>query len=260
MPTCIQHNARLGRPPNETNRHFAKRPVQTQPVYAYHVLMLDYRIISIGTLSYHELWGVSQQQRTAHATTTLIQSGDVNILVDPGLPGQAVTARLTERAGLTPDDIHIVFLTSFRPAHRRGLTAFAKSKWFIAEMERETVGRRLVEDFQQQDHDAETQDLYRQEIAVLKQCETAPDTLAEHVDLFPMYGYSPGTCGLLLSYPRRTVLLTGDAAPTAEHVRQGRVLRGAFDVEQAQESLKEAIEIADVIVPGHDNVLLNPTR
>jgi len=43
-------------------------------------------------------------------------------------------------------------------------------------------------------------------------------------------------------------------------MKQGRILRGAWDAEQAKESLKEAVEIADVIIPGHDNTLLNPTK
>ena len=94
----------------------------------------------------------------------------------------------------------------------------------------------------------------------MKKCQAAPDKLAEHVDLFPMPGYTPGTCGLLLSHPNATTLIAGDAVATAEHLEQGRVLRGAYDVNQAQESFMEAIEIADVIVPGHDNLLLNPTR
>jgi hypothetical protein len=31
-------------------------------------------------------------------------------------------------------------------------------------------------------------------------------------------------------------------------------------VKQAQDSLVEAVEIADVIIPGHDNLIINPTR
>jgi len=47
---------------------------------------------------------------------------------------------------------------------------------------------------------------------------------------------------------------------TMEHLEQGRVLRGCYDTEQARESLIEAIEIADVIIPGHDNIIVNPSR
>ena len=52
---------------------------------------MDDRVISIGALSSHELWDEKGSLRTAHATTTLIRSGDRVILVDPGLPSQITT-------------------------------------------------------------------------------------------------------------------------------------------------------------------------
>ena len=69
--------------------------------------------------------------------------------------------------------------------------------------------------------------------------------LAPHVGLFPLPGFTPGTCGLLLAYPHATTFIAGDAVATAEHLERGQVLRGAFDIEKAQESLLEVIEIAD---------------
>jgi len=85
---------------------------------------MDYRVVSIGALSRHELWADSGPARTPHATTTLIRSGDKVILVDPGLPAKIITARLAERSGLEPGAITDVFLTNFRPAHRGGLEDF----------------------------------------------------------------------------------------------------------------------------------------
>jgi glyoxylase-like metal-dependent hydrolase (beta-lactamase superfamily II) len=221
---------------------------------------MDFRIISIGTLSVHDLWKTQGQARSPHATTTLIRSGDRTILVDPALPPQILVARLAERSGLTPDDITDVFLTTFRPAHRMGLAAFPESRWLISEAEREVVGRDLVARFEMEEDDPEVRDLLKAEIAILQKCKTAPDTLAERVSLFPSPGYTPGTCGLLLEFPRHTTLIAGDAVPTIEHLEAGKVLKGCFDLEQAQASLKEIIEIADQIVPGHDNVCMNPLR
>ncbi|MEM7682537.1 MAG: MBL fold metallo-hydrolase [Planctomycetota bacterium] len=222
---------------------------------------MDYRIVSIGALSRHELWDRPRPVGTPHATTTLIRSGDKTILVDPGLPAQAVVARLGERAGLTPDDITDVFLTCFRPAHRGGVSAFGAARWWVSEAEREFVGRALVGQFESIPEDAaEEREMLRSEIALLQKFKPAPDKLAERVDLFPLPGYSPGTAGLLLLDVSRTTLLAGDAVATSEHLERGRVLRGAYDAEQAKDALSEAIEIADAIIPGHDNVLLNPTR
>lgn len=220
---------------------------------------MDYRIISIGALSVHELWEKQGSARTAHATTTLVRSGDRRILVDPGLPPPVIAARLGERTGLEPGDISDVFLTCFRPSHRWGLGAFPHARWLVSEAEREAVGRSLVEKFGLED-DEDARRMISEEIAILKRFQPAPDKLAPHVDLFPLPGFTPGNAGLLLSFPGSTVLIAGDAIPTQEHLEQGRVLRGAYDVELAGESFREAIEIADIIVPSHDNVLTNPTR
>ncbi len=217
---------------------------------------MDYRIISIGTLSHNEFWPGEQPARTPHATTVLVRSGDMTLLVDPALPEQVLAARLQERAGLRPEAVTHVFLTSFRPAHRGGLEAFPDATWWVAEAEREAVGQALVTQFRQADQDDLSQILQR-EIALLKRCVTAPDKLAEHVDLFPLPGYTPGNCGLVLSHPRLTTVIAGDAVPTVEHLEHGQVLRGGYDLDKARESLLEVIEIADVIVPGHDNVIVN---
>lgn len=220
---------------------------------------MDYRIISIGTLSRHELWNEPGETRTPHATTTLIRSGDRTILVDPGLPPQVITARIGERSGLKPEDITHVFLTNFRPAHRWGLPAFEAAEWLISGVEREFIEPSLIAHIKN-DTDSKTQEILEQEIALLQRCQPAPDRLADQVDLFPLPGFTPGTCGLLLSLMNSTAVIASDAVATAEHLEQGRVLRGAADVDAARESLTETLEIADVIVPGHDNLLLNPTR
>ena len=222
-------------------------------------MSVTYRIISIGTLSRHERWPATQPARTPHATTTLIVSGDRKILVDPGLPAQVIAARLGERAGIGPDQITDVFLTNFRPAHRGGLSAFDHADWWIAENERERIGRSLLAQTQEQEDHA-VRRIFESDIALLKRCKAAPDKLAPQVDLFPLPGFTPGSCGLLLAHPTSTTVIAGDAVASTEHLEAGQVLRGAFDIEAAQESLVEVLEIADVIVPGHDNVILNPAR
>ena len=220
---------------------------------------MDYRVISIGALSVHELWTKQGAARTPHATTTLVRSGDRTILVDPALPLPALTALLAERIGLEPADVTDVFLTNFLPSHRWALEAFGNARWLISEAEREGIGAQLVQRYRQEADESMRMALQR-DIAILKKCVTAPDQIARHVDLFPVPGFTPGTCGLLLSHPNSTTLIAGDAVATIEHLEHGRILRGAFDLDQAQESLAEAIGIADVIVPGHDNVVVSPAR
>jgi len=223
---------------------------------------VDYRIINIGTLAAHPLWGERGEVRTPHATTTLIRAGDRNILIDPSLPAEILEARLRERCGFGAEQVTHVFLTSFRPDLRRGLHLFDGATWWISELEREAVGQGMVAQFEQARDEGEFElaDLMRSEIALLRRFEPAPDHLADRVDLFPLPGRTPGSAGLLLPLPRYTALVCGDAIATVEHLEKGQVLADCFNIEQALESFSEAIEIADLLILGRDNVVVNPTR
>lgn len=219
---------------------------------------IRFDIISIGTLSRNRLWNETQAVRTPHATTTLIRSGRRHILVDPGLPPAAVGACLFERTGLRPEQIDIVFLTNFRPSHRAGLALFNRAKLLIQEVEQQTSRQHLEQLLAQ----ASPEDLEGQpieaELELLERLEPAEDQLAEHIGLFPLFGYTPGNTGLLIELPTTTVLVAGDAVPTQEHFLAGQVLPDAYDIKAAQEAMQEVYDIADIIVPGHDNLFQNP--
>jgi len=241
---------------------------------------MDYRIISIGALSAHPLWNEKPGGpgstssgggvRTGHTTTTLITSGTKKILVDPGLPAQILGARLAERANLRPSDITDVFLTSFHPETHRGLPLFEKARWLISSDEREAVGVQLAtalkdiytrsEDQGGVAKDESLLGMLQGEVALLQRCEPAPQNLADRVDIFPLPGVSPGTCGLILSGPRFTTVVCGDAMPTQEHLEAGKVLTTAVDITHARTSFEELVEIADMLIPGRDNLLVNPTK
>lgn len=223
---------------------------------------MKFRIISIGTLAAHPLWGEKVPIRTGHGTTTLVSSGDRFIIVDPSLPAQVLQARLHERCGLTPQRITHVFLTSFHRDLRRGLPLFEHATWWVAEAEREAVGVALLQQFEQarEVEDDDAAELLRREIELVRRCQAAPDQLAAQVDLFPLPGRTPGCAGLLLSLPGQTVLICGDAIPTVEHLEQAKVLPDCYDIKQARESFAEAVGIADWLIPGRDNLLPNPTR
>ena len=225
-------------------------------------MSLAWRVISIGAMDAHDLRKEAGPVRSGHATTTLITSGDATIVVDPGLPAQILKARLQERAGLEPERVTHVFLTSFRPDVRRGIDLFENAQWLVSEREREGVGVPMIASLREADERGE-HDLkaaLELDIAILQRCAPAPDSLAESVDLFPLPGVSPGLTGLLVADPRFTLLIAGDAVPTIEHLEQGKIPRSSADMEMARESFAEAFEIADLIIPGRDNLVLNPTK
>ena len=219
---------------------------------------IRFDIISIGTLSRNRLWGETEAVRTAHATCTLIRSGKQTLLVDPGLPAAALAARLYERTGLRPEQINTVFLTNFRPAHRAGLGLFTKARILIHEVEQQAVRAHLERMFEEAPEADIDRGYIRQDLQLISSLTAAGDRVADQLDLFPLPGYTPGNCGLLIKLPTASVLLAGDAAPTQDHFLAGQVLPDAYDIEGAQESLREVYEIADLIIPGHDNLFVNP--
>ena len=222
-------------------------------------MSVEYTIISIGALSRNRLWGEAAAVRTAHATTTLVCDGERRILIDPSLPAPALAARFNERTGLALADVTDVFCTTLRPVHRRSIEALDGAKWWAAEEEIETYRdhlERLLDSARRLN--ATDEALAGADLKLLKKFRAAPDKLSPQISLYPLAGPSPGSAGLLLTPPTSTIAVAGDAALTAEHVQRGQVWQGCADTETAMDSLTDLIEIADVIIPGHDNLVLVP--
>jgi len=224
-------------------------------------MAVEYTIISIGTLSHNSLWGEGAPVRTSHATTTLIRTLKKLILVDPSLPSPALEARFFERTGKTLAAVTDVFCTTLRPVHRRNAGALAHANWWASELEIEHF-RGAVESLLDSAERLQGDDIKtaQADLKVLQRFKPAPEKFDEQVSLYPLPGPTLGHCGLLLTPAASTIVIAGDAALTAEHLLRGQVWEGCHDTEQAMESLKDLLEIADVIVPGHDNLMLSPQR
>lgn len=223
-------------------------------------MSLEYTIISIGTLSHNRFWGESRPVRTAHATTTLVRDGEKLILVDPSLPAPALAARFNERTGKTLADVTDVFCTTLRPVHRRSVAALPEANWWCAAAELELY-REGLRDLRDTAERLQSDDSGRAEtdLALLDRFRGAPERFGPQVQLYPLAGPTSGSAGLLLATARETVIIAGDAALTGEHVRRGQVWERCADTDAALASLKDILELADVIVPGHDNVVRSPT-
>ena len=227
-------------------------------------MSVEVRIISIGALASHPLRNEAGNRRPGHATTTLITAGDRRILVDPSLPPDHLRQRFDERTGLGPEAVTDVFLTDLRPDRRRGLELFPEAQWLVGEVERDAYRAALREKMIELDDvdelDRDTERLLEEEERIVTRFGAAPDRIIEGVDLFPLPGVTPGLCGLLLPLPKVTILLCGDSVATLEHLEKGAVLPHVADLEKASESFREAVEIADMLVLGRDNIVPNPVR
>ena len=224
-------------------------------------MSVDFSVVSIGTVSSNAFWNEPPGVRTPHATTTLVRDGDRLILVDPSLPASGLVNRLFERTGLKSEAITDIFCTTLRPTHRRAIEAFPKAAWLAPEAELAAY-RSHLESLADSSRrlEGEAQAAVRADLALMQRFAPAPEKLTPQVHLFPLPGPSVGSAGLLLAGARLTVMVAGDAALTADHVLAMRVWEGCADIEAAMASLTEIVEIADLIVCGHDNYMLGPTR
>ena len=171
-----------------------------------------------------------------------------------------VDAKLYERWGLRLANVTDVFLTSFDADRTRTLDGLAHAKWYMHEPEIERAKQDACESLQHVERDDELEEFLEGQLKKLDIFQVPDDHFMSGVDLFPLHGHTLGTCGLLLPTPKRTIVIAGDAIPTREHLERLTVLPSTTDIESAQDSMKECVEIADIIVPGRDNILLNPLR
>jgi len=224
-------------------------------------MSVEYSIISIGALSKNRLWGESASLRTSHATTTAVFDKDKIILVDPSLPSQALGPVFNERTGKQLGDVTDVFCTTLRPVHRRSITALPEANWWASQDEIESYRTKLeaLLDSAGRLDPHNTADI-EADMKLLENFRPAPEGFTRQVTVYPMVGATGGSAGLLLTPPTMSIVIAGDAVLTAEHVARGQVWQGCDDCEKALESLRDVLELADVIIPGHDNVCISPGR
>ena len=224
-------------------------------------LSVEFKIISIGALSHNRLWGETAPVRTAHSTTTLVTDGERRILVDPSLPAMALAARFNERTGRQLAYVTDVFCTSLRPVHRRSIEALADARWWCTETELESYRGHLSSLLDAEGRLGEEEsEMVKADMKLLRKFQPAPEEFGPQTQLYPLAGASHGSAGLLLTPATMTVVIAGDAALTADHVAAGQIWQGCADRQAALRSLEDLLELADVIVPGHDNMMLSPQR
>lgn len=224
-------------------------------------MSVTFDVISIGALSRNPFWGETQPVRTSHATSTLVRDGGTSILVDPSLPPEALEHRLSERVGIKPAQVQAVFLTTLRPAHRRGLPLFEVADWLVPPAELDAMRQHLAKLVSSLKQSGKWPDpMIVDEIGLLQRCKSAPEKLTANVHLFPAAGVSVGAAGLLIAAPLTTVVVAGDAVISREYLERGQPYEESYDIDQARESLADILDIADQIIPGHDNLFVPPIQ
>ena len=200
-----------------------------------------YRIINIGTLSQNKFWGeTTRVRREISATCTLLEVGGKRLLVDPSPHPDALATLLFNRAGLRPDAIDLIFLTHFHGDHRFGLGLFEHATWLM-------TGDGL----------AEWKERSPVDLPLIERFQMAEEHLPEGVEPFAAPGHTHNLYALKAETPWGPLVIAGDAVMNREYFEAEEGYHNSVDFEQAATTIRTIKAFAALVIPGHDNVILN---
>ncbi|MDR1374429.1 MAG: MBL fold metallo-hydrolase [Treponema sp.] len=203
--------------------------------------MFEYHVLTIGHFSRNRFWGEMETQsyRDAICTSALIK-GKVNMVTDPSLPPDQMAKVLYNRSGLRPGDVTLVFITHAHGDHYAGLELFEHAQWFMSDIDLAAMKK--------------SDNLRTRELAGKIQPVT-PGAL-DGMEIVPIPGHTAGTTGLLFQSVDGKVMVTGDAVMTRDFFRHQTAYYNAVDKEQNRRSIIRIGELADILIPGHDNYFI----
>ncbi len=199
-----------------------------------------WRVIHIGYLNRNIYWGEDQVYRGQVCTTTLIETDNRRILVDPGLTShEEFRTILFQRSGLRPEDIDTIFFTHFHLHHWQSHLLFPKSVWLMSRAE---IRFRL--------NNKQTPEEERDLLARIIPIE---DHHLPGVEFVSTPGHTRGSASLMFETREGMVLVAGDAVLTFDHFDNREPSEKADNPREARRSIDKIAKIADIVVPGHDN-------
>jgi glyoxylase-like metal-dependent hydrolase (beta-lactamase superfamily II) len=195
-------------------------------------------IVTIGNISRNRYWGESEEValRPSWCTSTLIRCGDARLLVDPPHEDAALmAAELDRRTGLKFDGVNLIFVTHAHADHHYGAKHFAGARWLAAPDVAAALNAsgRYPRPF-----------------------EPAPARLCDAIDVIHTPGHTLDHHSLRFDCDGLSVVIAGDAVMTRDFWDDRRGYRNSVDFGMASRTIEQLARIADVVVPGHDNVLL----
>ena len=209
---------------------------------------IRWHILSIGHLSRNKFWGESDEQayRAPLCTSTLLQHEGRTIVVDPSYKAAEMVRVLDQRTGLKPEAVDTVFLTHFHGDHRVGLTAFPNARWRMAAPDIASWTAQVAPGSPEQQ--------------LLLRFEAVTNELTPGITLLPTPGHSTTHTSLVFTSDGLRVVVAGDAVMTRDFFAARDVYFNTVDRVAAVQSISAIAELADLVVPGHDNYFLNRRR
>jgi len=210
-----------------------------QPDLGKDAKVKQWDVITIGNLARNRYWGETGTKpfRSTLCTCTLIQGEGFRLLVDPSLAkAEQMAAEVDRRTGLKMADINSVFVTHHHDDHWFGLVHFPAARWFAA---------------------PEVADAINRTKRLPKPVEPAGGPVFAAISLVPTPGHTPSHHSLRFTCDGKAVVIAGDAVMTRNHWRERQGHHNSADLAQAVRSIEQLSELADIVVPGHDNYFLN---
>lgn len=161
----------------------------------------------------------------ARSSVTLVISGDKRIIIDTGLAGEEpVLVGQLARRGLSPGDVDIVVNTHEHEDHRGCNHLFLEAEKISPETAREG------------------------------------DSLGPGVRILETPGHIRECISVIICSQKGKVIAAGDAIPLLGNYLKWVPPRRNIDKELAMSSLSRIVNLADVVIPGHDRPFLVSDR
>lgn len=159
------------------------------------------------------------KERTC-ATISLVQDGDLNIVVDPGLlESQDILIEVLKKEGLAIDDIDIVFITHSHLDHYRNIGMFpsAKTLEYFGLWDKNTI-------------------------------EPRKENFTDNITVIETLGHSSDGLSMIVNTDQGKIAICGDVFWKENEPEDDPY---ANDKIKLAESRKKILELADWIIPGH---------
>ena len=143
---------------------------------------------------------------------------------------------LNRRTGLTPEKNDTVFITHQHSVHIAGLKHFENAKWLAASTVASGINK----------------------TGILKmRIEPSENILFKTIEVLPSPGHTDDHHILRFDCQGMSVVIVEDSVPTNDFLKEKRRYYNAVDFDQSRKTMEHIESIADIIVPGHDNMFIN---
>ncbi|MFD0679202.1 MULTISPECIES: MBL fold metallo-hydrolase [unclassified Paenibacillus] len=193
-----------------------------------------YKVLINGQLSTNK-YRYPNEKREVICSTTLIQGHGMNIIVDPGWRDEPLLDKMREEQ-ISPEAIDLIYVTHMHADHIRSIRLFPNAKWLGYGKE--------IDNWRDKISDADRD--------ILEQLQPVAGEICEDITIIETPGHTLEHTSVLFHSGGKRILVAADAVLVKEYYEHREVHVISEDKELAKQSIDLAKQIADIIIPGHD--------